>query len=305
MGFELADVISINDFSKSDLLAVLAAASKMEARTPEEKHSLLHSKTVATLFFEPSTRTRISFSTAIQNLGAREVGFADAKTSSTAKGESLIDTIRTIEKYAQAIVMRHPWDGAARLAADAGSIPIINAGDGSNQHPTQTLLDLYTIQKAFGRIDGLNIGMSGDLRFGRTVHSLATALTHFNVKQYHIAPESLCMPSDLKHKVAAKNKVSEFKTIEEAIPELDVLYCTRVQKERFADAMEYERVKDVFILNMDTLKDAKPTLKVMHPLPRVNEIAYEVDSSPHALYFQQLGNGLPVREALLHMMLAE
>lgn len=301
--FNLADVISMNDFSKKDLLFVLEKAREMEGMPTSRKSHLLEGKVVATLFFEPSTRTRLSFSTAIQNLGAHEIGFAEARVTSVQKGESLQDTIRTVEKYADAIVMRHPLDGSARLAAEVSSKPVINAGDGVNQHPTQTLLDLYTIKKTFGKINGLSIGFIGDLKYGRTVHSLAIALTHFDVKQRFISPTALRMPTEIMERVTERCEVKEAAGLADFISELDVLYCTRIQRERFPDPVEYERVKDAYILTRKQLKEAKPDLRVMHPLPRVNEIAYEVDSTQHALYFEQLANSLPVREALLAILL--
>jgi aspartate carbamoyltransferase catalytic subunit len=303
VAFRLTDVVSIDDFSKDDLLAVLDEAARLEAMPAREKARLLEGRFVATLFFEPSTRTRLSFSTAIQRLGAKEIGFADASTSSQSKGESLEDTIRTVEAYCDAIVMRHPESGSAQRAADVARVPVINGGDGANQHPTQTLLDLYTIRKAFGKIDGLTIGMSGDLRYGRTVHSLATALTHFDVKQVYVAPPHLAMPADYVKRVSARNSTEEFEQLEDAIPKLDVLYCTRIQKERFPDPRQYTLLKDVYILTPRHLARAKPALRILHPLPRVNEITPEVDATPHALYFQQLANGLPVREALLKLLL--
>ena len=255
------------------------------------------------LFFEPSTRTRLSFSTAVQNLGGHDIGFSESSSTSTSKGESFIDTVRVVEKYCDLLVIRHPLSGAARLAAEVSQRPIINAGDGSNQHPTQTLLDLFTIREAFGKIDGLKIGFSGDLRYGRTVHSLAHALTHFDVEQYFISPEELAFPEDLKKDIVAKSPVKESSSLEEFLPELDVLYCTRIQKERFPDMAEYEKVKDAYVVTKSMLSRAHPKFKIMHPLPRVNEIAYDVDATPHALYFEQLANGLPVREALLNMLL--
>jgi aspartate carbamoyltransferase catalytic subunit len=235
-------------------------------------------------------------------LGGSVIGFADAGVSSTKKGESLSDSIKTIERYADLIVMRHYVEGSARRAAEVSMKPVINAGDGANQHPTQTLLDLYTIQKTFGKIDGLKIGFSGDLKYGRTVHSLATALTHFNVEQYYIAPESLKMPDYIVNAANEKGKVKETDNIDEFLPELDVLYCTRIQKERFPDPIEYEKVKNVYIIGKKNLGKVKESLKIMHPLPRVNEIQSEVDNTPHALYFDQLANGVPVREALLAIL---
>jgi aspartate carbamoyltransferase catalytic subunit len=292
----------MNDFSKADILFVLEKAKYLEALPKEEKDKILANTVVASLFFEASTRTRLSFETAIQNLGGKVIGFADAGVSSAKKGESLSDSIKTIERYADLIVMRHFVEGAARRAAEVSIRPVINAGDGANQHPTQTLLDLYTIQKTFGKIDGLKIGFSGDLKYGRTVHSLATALTHFDVEQYYISPDSLKMPEYIVNAVGKQSMVHETDDLNKFLPKLDVLYCTRIQKERFPDPVEYEKVKNVYILGKENLEKVKPGFKVMHPLPRVNEIKTEVDSTPHALYFEQLANGVPVREALLAIL---
>lgn len=302
--FGLTDVVSMNDFSKRDILRVLEKAKEMENLSTEKRGKILANKVVASLFFEASTRTRLSFETAIQNLGGKVIGFADAGVSSTKKGETLSDSIRTVERYADIIVMRHFIEGAARRAAEVSYRPVINAGDGANQHPTQTLLDLYTIQKTFGKIDGLKIGFSGDLKYGRTVHSLATALTHFDVEQYYIAPESLKMPEYIVNTVNQQSMVHETDEIDKFLPQLDVLYCTRIQKERFPDPVEYEKVKNVYIIGNKNLQRVKPNFKVMHPLPRVNEIKTEVDSTKHALYFEQLANGVPVREALLTLLKA-
>ncbi|MBI4044053.1 MAG: aspartate carbamoyltransferase [Candidatus Diapherotrites archaeon] len=292
----------MSDFSKQDIECVLEEAKKFKRFSKAQKNRFLEDKTIGTLFFEPSTRTRLSFSTAIQNLGGKEIGFAEAASTSTAKGESLTDTVRVVEKYCDLMVIRHPLNGSARLAAEVSCKPVINAGDGSNQHPTQTLLDVYTIQEAFGRVDGLHIGFVGDLRYGRTVHSLANALTHFKVDQHFIAPPELGLPDYFKKEITKKGLVKEHTNLEDTLPELDVLYCTRIQKERFPDPLEYEKVKDSYTITPALLGHGKKELKVMHPLPRVNEISYEVDSTPHALYFEQLANGLPIREALLTLL---
>lgn len=301
--FSLTDIVSINDFSRKDIEAVLAKASEMEALSWSSKARLLAGRTVASLFFEPSTRTRLSFETAIQSLGASVVGFADASVSSAKKGESLSDSIRVVSGYADIIVLRHYIEGAARRAAEVSPVPVINAGDGANQHPTQTLLDLFTIKKAFGRISGLTIGLLGDLKYGRTVHSLAVALSLFeNVKLVLIAPEMLAMPEEITNEVSGRISVQESEQLEPFIPELDVLYATRIQKERFPDESEYEAVKDSFVIDNRILAGAKESFKLMHPLPRINEIKPEVDSTNHALYFSQARNGVPVREALLSML---
>ncbi len=300
--FSLKDVVSISDFKREDIEAVLNVAECMEKLPKERKSSLLKGKIVASLFFEPSTRTRLSFETAIQNLGAGVIGFADAKVSSVKKGETLSDTIRVVSGYADIIVMRHYIEGAARLASEVSSKPIINAGDGANQHPTQTLLDLYTIKKAFGKIDGLTIGLLGDLKYGRTVHSLAQALSLFDkIKLAFISPEELKMPEHIKEHIKGI-KYEEFTELAAVLPELDVLYVTRIQRERFADPAEYEKVRGKYIVNKESLKGAKECLKIMHPLPRVNELSPELDQTKYALYFEQARNGVPVREALLYLL---
>ncbi|MDO8625804.1 MAG: aspartate carbamoyltransferase [Candidatus Diapherotrites archaeon] len=303
MAFSLTDVVSINDFSKSDILAVLEKAAEMERLPRQDKLSLLNGRVVATLFFEPSTRTRLSFETAANHLGCRVIGFADPSVSSFSKGETLSDTIRIIENYADFIVMRHFIEGAARRASEVSRVPVINAGDGANQHPTQTLLDLYTIKKAFGRLDHLKIGLVGDLKYGRTVHSLAAALTHFEgIELVFVSPPSLGMPSETKELLKGKLKWSEGTDLASVIPGLDVLYVTRIQKERFPDEIEYKKVANSFVVDDALLAQSKETLRVMHPLPRVNEIASSVDSSQKALYFEQAANGIPVREALLELL---
>ncbi|MBI5392995.1 aspartate carbamoyltransferase [Candidatus Woesearchaeota archaeon] len=300
MNFINRDVISISDFSKEEILFILDTAEKIENKG---SFGLLNDKILAVLFFEPSTRTRLSFESAMHRLGGRVLGFSDYLSTSTKKGESLHDTIKMVENYADIIVIRHFLDGAARLAADATEKPIINAGDGSNQHPTQTLLDLFTIRKLHGKIDTLHIGFVGDLKYGRTVHSLAAALSHFNVQLYFISPETLKMPKHLLEELSAKNIqyiVSD--KIEEFIPKLDVLYATRIQQERFADRNEYEKVKDSYILTKKMLHDAKPTLKILHPLPRVNEISRELDDTPYAAYFEQAKYGVVVRKAIIGLL---
>ncbi|TKI02991.1 aspartate carbamoyltransferase [Martelella alba] len=296
-------IISINDLSREELELVLAAAADLKARPQPE---LLRHKVIASCFFEASTRTRLSFETAIHRLGASVVGFSDAvNTSLGKKGETLADTISVISTYVDAIVMRHPQEGAARLAAEfSGGIPILNAGDGANQHPTQTLLDLFTIQETQGRLNNINIAMVGDLKYGRTVHSLTQALAKFAGNHfYFIAPQALAMPSYILHMLAEKEiTYSMHATIEEVVPKLDILYMTRVQKERL-DPSEYANVKAQFVLHAGDLEHARPNLKVLHPLPRVDEIAREVDTTPYAYYFQQAGNGIFARQALLSLVL--
>ena len=302
MNFNNQDIISINDFSKSDLLHILKVAKSME----KEKPNLLKGKILATLFFEPSTRTRLSFIYAMERLGGEVLGFDKAALSSAEKGESLWDTAKIVEKYCDVMVIRHPVEGSARLAAEASPKPVINAGDGANQHPTQTLLDLYTIQKVKGKLNNLNIGMLGDLKYGRTVHSLTTALSHFNPKFYFIAPQALQMPQtyldDLKNK---KIKFVLASNLQKVSKKLDVLYVTRIQKERFPDPVEYEKYKGYYKLDAKLLPNIKKDLKIMHPLPRVDEIDKSIDNTKHAVYFEQAANGIPVRKALLALVLGK
>ncbi|MBI4210600.1 MAG: aspartate carbamoyltransferase [Candidatus Diapherotrites archaeon] len=301
----LSDIISISDFTRAYIEKALDEAGRMEKASRESKAKMLVNTIVASLFFEPSTRTRLSFETAAQNLGARVIGFADAGATSTQKGESLSDTIHMVERYADIIVMRHFIEGAARRAAEVSRVPVINAGDGSNQHPSQTLVDLYTIRKSFGKIDGIRIVMAGDLKYGRTVHSLMYALSRFSgVTVYLVSPESLRMPRHIIEDTKATLRIHETSNLEKFLPEADILYATRIQKERFPDEIEYRKVKNAYIVTPQVLAKGKRGLKVMHPLPRVNEVSPEVDETGAALYFEQAGNGIPVREALLFLMLA-
>ena len=268
-------------------------------KNPNSK--ILDGKIVATLFFEPSTRTRLSFETAANRLGAKVIGFADPKITSGTKGETLKDTIMMVQNYADVIVMRHYLEGAALYASEVANVPIINAGDGANQHPTQTMLDLYSIYKTQGTLDNLNVYLVGDLKYGRTVHSLIMALRHFNPTFHFIAPKELAMPDEYKTycKEHGITYVEHEDFNEDIIAEADILYMTRVQRERFTDLMEYERVKDVYILKASMLSKARENMKILHPLPRVNEIAYDVDDVKHAYYFQQAQNGLYAREAII------
>ncbi|KXA94942.1 aspartate carbamoyltransferase, partial [candidate division MSBL1 archaeon SCGC-AAA259I09] len=270
----------------------------------KETSDLLNGKILGMLFFEPSTRTRLSFKSAIQRLGGSSIGFSRPEVSSVAKGETLADTIKTVENYCDAIVLRHPQMGSAKLAAEVSEVPILNAGDGAGHHPTQTLLDLYSIKKNFGSIKGLNIGLVGDLKYGRTVHSLAYAASRFDNKLYLISPSGLEMPREIINDLRDKGKeVEESSSVEEVLPQLDVLYVTRIQKERFSDPSEYNKVKDSYVIDLDLLESAKSELKVLHPLPRVDEISSEVDSSPHAKYFDQVFSGVVVRMALLALLM--
>lgn len=262
---------------------------------------LLEGKVVATLFFEPSTRTRLSFETAANRLGARVIGFTDPKVTSSSKGETLKDTLKMVSNYADVIVMRHYLEGAARYASEVTPTPVVNAGDGANQHPSQTMLDLYSIKKTQGTLENLHIYLIGDLKYGRTVHSLLMAMRHFNPVFHFVAPAELAMPDEYKLYCRAHGIrfVEDSRFDEESIAEADILYMTRVQRERFSDLMEYERVKDTYILRASMLGKAKPNMKILHPLPRVNEIAYDVDDDPHAYYFDQARNGLYAREAII------
>lgn len=299
----LRDIISINDLKREDLLAVLEVATSLKQHPQPD---LLKHKVIASCFFEASTRTRLSFETAIHRLGASVVGFSDSNNTSLGKkGETLADTISVISQYVDAIVIRHPQEGASRLAAQfAGKIPVINAGDGANQHPTQTLLDLFTIQESQGSLNNLHIAMVGDLKYGRTIHSLTQALSKFdNNHFYFIAPEALAMPAHILHLLEEKGiTYSLHDNIEAVLPKLDILYITRVQKERL-DPSEYANVKAQFILTSHELAAAKSGMKVLHPLPRIDEITTDVDKTSHAYYFQQAGNGIYARQALLALIL--
>jgi aspartate carbamoyltransferase catalytic subunit len=294
-------LVSINDFSKEEQLRILEVAAEFE-KNPRQK--ILDGYVVASLFFEPSTRTRLSFESALQMLGARIIGFTDATSSSVKKGESLMDTIKTVNNYCDLIVMRHPLDGSARYASEVADVPVINAGDGANQHPTQTLLDLYSIQKTQGTLDNLNIGFVGDLKYGRTVHSLLQAMSNYNTNYHFVAPTFLQIPETYKLYLKGKNLNFDLhRDIGEVMSDVDILYMTRIQRERFSDPSEYEKVKDSFELKKEDLEPAKNNMKVLHPLPRVNEINVDVDSTPQAYYFQQALNGVYVRQAIVSLIL--
>lgn len=288
--------VSITDYSKEKIMSVLNHAAKFE-ENPNQ--NLLDGKVVATLFFEPSTRTRLSFETAINRLGGKVIGFTDASTTSSSKGETLKDTIIMVSSYADMIVMRHPLEGAARYASEVSAVPVINAGDGANQHPTQTMLDLYSIMKTQGTLENLNIYLVGDLKYGRTVHSLLMAMSHFNPTFTFIAPEELKMPEEYKQ-FCYENGIKYQETSElNNIADADILYMTRVQRERFQDLVEYEKVKDVYTLKNKMLDGTKDNLRVLHPLPRVNEIDVDVDDNEKAYYFQQAKNGVYARQAII------
>ena len=293
------------DFSVEELDELLALAQDIEAN-PEKYAHACAGKKLATLFYEPSTRTRLSHEAAMLNLGGSILGFSSANSSSAAKGESVADTIRTVSCYADICAMRHPKEGAPMVACAASSIPVINAGDGGHEHPTQTLTDLLTILNLKGRLDNMTVGLCGDLKFGRTVHSLITALVRYTgIKFVLISPEELRLPSYVRNDILDKNNVpyKEVVRLEEALPELDILYMTRVQKERFFNEEDYVRMKDFYILDKDKMELAPEDMYVMHPLPRVNEISVEVDEDPRAAYFRQVQYGVYVREALILTLL--
>lgn len=291
-------IVSINDLSKSEILDLLKAAAYFEENP---NHKILYGKVIATLFFEPSTRTRLSFETAVNRLGGRIIGFSDAASTSTSKGETLKDTIKMVSNYVDLIIMRHFLEGAARYASEVTEVPIINAGDGAHQHPSQTMLDLYSIFKTQGRLDDLTLTMVGDLKYGRTVHSLLIALSHFRVKFNFVACNELRMPEEFRTFCDQNNidytEYTDFS--EEVINSSDIIYMTRVQRERFSDLMEYERVKDLYNLHNAMLDNSKDNLRILHPLPRVNEIDQDVDDNPKAYYFQQAQNGLYARQAMI------
>lgn len=303
----MRSLIDIVDFSVDELDELLKTACDI-SENPEKYAERCHGKKLATLFFEPSTRTRLSFEAAMLELGGNVIGFSEASSSSAAKGESIADTAKMISCYADIMAMRHPKEGAPYVAARSATIPVINAGDGGHCHPTQTLADLLTIYRELGRLDSLVIGCCGDLKYGRTVHSLISAMSRYTgIKVVLISPEELRLPKYVKYEVLEKNNMEYVETasLEEAIPELDVLYMTRIQRERFDDSLEYERLKDSYVLTAEKLESAKPTMRVLHPLPRVNEISVKVDEDPRAAYFRQALNGKYMRMALILKLLKE
>lgn len=294
-------LVSITDFSKDEILKIVDLAAEFEAN-PNQK--VLDGKVVGSLFFEPSTRTRLSFETAINRLGGRVIGFTDSSSSSTTKGETLKDTIKMVSNYADLIVMRHPLEGSARYASEQSRVPVINAGDGANQHPTQTLLDLYSIKKTQGTLENLCIFMVGDLKYGRTVHSLLMAMSHFNPIFHFISPNELKMPQEYKIFLDNKGiKYYEHKEFTDILGQADILYMTRVQKERFSDPIEYEKVKNAYVLRNKMLANTRENLRILHPLPRVNEIHTDVDANPKAYYFEQAENGVYARMAIMATIL--
>ena len=294
-------LISITDLTKDEIIRITELAAYFEEHPYEP---LLNGRVIASLFFEPSTRTRLSFESAINRLGARVIGFSDTANTSVSKGETFHDTIQVISNYCDMIVMRHSLEGAPRYASEFSKVPIVNAGDGANQHPSQTLLDLYSIKKTQGTLDGINIMMVGDLKYGRPVHSLLQALSHFNTKFTFVAPPELRMPEEYKQFLRDKGlEYTETTEIGDAINEADIVYMTRVQRERFTDPMEYERVKNVYVLKNSMLDGTKENMRILHPLPRVGEIAYDVDQNPKAYYFNQTENGVYTRMAIISYLL--
>ncbi len=294
-------LVSINDYSKEEYLKILELAAEFEGNPNQD---LLNGAVVASLFFEPSTRTRLSFETAINRLGGRVVGFTDSGSSSVTKGETLKDTIKMVSNYADLIVMRHPLEGSAKYASEISSVPIINAGDGANQHPTQTLLDLYSIYKTQDSLEDINLFLVGDLKYGRTVHSLLMAMSKFRTTFNFVSPPELQMPTE--YKIYLDNlglKYFEHRDFESIIPHADIVYMTRVQKERFSDPIEYEKTKNAYILNAEMLEGTRDNMRILHPLPRVNEISTDVDEHEKAYYFTQARNGVYTRQAIISSIL--
>ncbi|MFP4023505.1 MAG: aspartate carbamoyltransferase [Thiohalospira sp.] len=295
------NLVSITDFSKDEIFKILDLAEEFE-KNPNQ--NLLGDKVIATLFFEPSTRTRLSFESAISRLGGKYIGFTDAASSSVKKGESLKDTIMTVANYSDMIIMRHPIEGSARWASEVSKVPVVNAGDGANQHPTQTLLDLYSIRKTQGTLDNLNVFFVGDLKYGRTVHSLLQAMSMFNTTYNFISPEELKIPDEYKMFLDKKGlKYYEHRDFSDIISHADVIYMTRIQRERFSDPMEYEKTKNSYVLKKSMLENTKSNMKVLHPLPRVNEISTDVDCDDKAYYFTQALNGVYTRQAIISLIL--
>ncbi|MEM2901314.1 MAG: aspartate carbamoyltransferase [Candidatus Bathyarchaeia archaeon] len=302
MEFKGRDIISVRDFTREEIDHILDVADLMEPLAKAES-DLLKGKIMATLFFEPSTRTRLSFESAMLRLGGKAIGFGEPSESSVQKGENLADTVRVVESYADILVIRHPLEGAARLAAEFAEAPVINAGSGAEEHPTQAMLDLYTIRRELGRVDGLTVGLVGDLKYGRAAHSFAYALTNYDVRLYLISPEALRMRREVLEEVKRKLEVKEVSDLSQVIPKLDVMYVTRIQRERYADPAEYEKIKNSYVLTANQLAGARDELIVMHPLPRVDEVEFDVDKTKHAKYFKQVWYGLLVRMGLLSLVL--
>jgi aspartate carbamoyltransferase catalytic subunit len=300
------DIVSVKDFSKNDLEFVFTATERLSELSPSERSELGKGRTLGYIFYEPSTRTRMSFEAAMASLGGSSIGIADLKSSSVEKGESLADTIRIIDLYSDVILLRHPLDGSSRFAAELSENPIINAGSGSEEHPTQALLDLYTILKEKGKIDGLSIAIVGDLKYGRTVYSLLYALANYNVDIHLVSPQSLKIRKESIYEIQGKLKVKEHDELNNAVlADADVIYVTRIQRERFPDLQEYEKVRGTYTIDATTLTKSKPDVAIMHPLPRVDEISQSVDSTKNAVYFKQASYGKEIRATLLALMLNE
>ncbi|HTM62904.1 MAG TPA: aspartate carbamoyltransferase [Gammaproteobacteria bacterium] len=299
--FYMQDILSMKDLSSEQISLVLQSAAELKKKP---QHDVLKNKIIASCFFEPSTRTRLSFESAAMKMGAKVIGFSSDESLSTKKGETLYDTMRVISGYADLLVIRHPKEGAARLAAEASTVPVVNAGDGANQHPTQTLVDLFSIQESQGRLDDLSIALVGDLKYGRTIHSFAQVCKLFNMRLFLVAPEHLTLPDAICDTLKREGvRFSFHQTLQEVIHKVDVVYMTRIQKERML-ACEFQASADKMMLNLDMLAQAKPNLKILHPLPRVDEIDVAVDNTPYAYYFQQAENGIFVRQALLSLILS-
>ncbi len=296
------DIVSIRDFTRNEVEHILATARLMEPLA-KGGAKMLDGKVLANIFFEPSTRTRLSFESAILKLGGQYISIPESQVSSVQKGESLIDTVRVMENYADTIVLRHPLEGAARLASEVAVVPIINGGSGSGEHPTQALLDVYTMKRELGAIDGLHVGLLGDLRYGRTVHSLAYLLAMYDTTLYMVSPDSLRMRHEIIDDISGQVKVVERDNVEDIISQVDVLYVTRIQKERFPDPEEYEKVKGIYRISPETLRPAKNNMILLHPLPRVDEVTLEVDYTPYARYFKETWYGLVTRMGLLSLVL--
>ncbi len=305
MNFKGRHILAISDFTKEEILKILKVAGDIDRDIGKYKNAL-HGKIVATIFFEPSTRTRMSFQAAMQRMGGSVIGFSDVSTSSMKKGESLPDTIKIISGYCDVIVMRHPLAGSVAKAAEDAAVPVINAGDGPHEHPTQTILDLYTIRKEKGKLEGLKVGFVGDLRYGRTVHSLVRALSYFNTEFYFISPDSIKMPDEYLNELEKKGiKYHEEKDLLKVAKELDIIYVTRIQQERFENPEDYEKVKKGYKLDKTLARYIKPDARILHPLPRVDEMLPELDELPQSIYFKQAHNGIPVRMALLGLVLGK
>jgi aspartate carbamoyltransferase catalytic subunit len=299
------DIVSIKDFTKDDLEFIFDATNSISRLTHDKRGELGKGRALGYIFYEPSTRTRMSFEAAMASLGGSSIGIADLKSSSVEKGESLADTIRVIDLYSDVILLRHPLDGSSRFAAELSNNPVINAGSGSEEHPTQALLDLYTILKEKGKIDDLSVAIVGDLKYGRTVYSLLYGLANYNVDVHLISPSTLRIRKESIYEIQGKLRIKEHNTLDEVLSEADVLYITRIQRERFPDMQEYEKVKGTYTIDENTLAKAKSDIAIMHPLPRVDEISQSIDHTKNAIYFKQASYGKELRAALLALMLNE